>query len=326
VNDISASPAPRSFPAPASVSPEAQAVLNAGAPPAFPMPPSSDGTSWEMLIGMLNDALLPSLQARLVEAPADAALETIAGAAVYRGRPHAPRPEFAGKIVMHLHAGAMALYGGECVKYFALSEAWHMGCEVVSVDFRCPPRHPYPAALDDAVAVYRELLATHGAPNIVVTGISGGGNIAAAAMHRLRDEGDPLPAGLVLQTAHVDLTESGDTWTTNVGLDTALSGSAAAFNQLYAAGQDLRQPLLSPLFGDFARGYPRTLIQTGTRDLLLSSSVLMHRALREAGLEAELHVGEAMPHGGFGGKAPEDQAMRAEIRRFLSKCWGVEPS
>jgi monoterpene epsilon-lactone hydrolase len=323
VNDIAK---PRSFPAPASVSPEAQAVLNAGPPAAFPLPPASDGAAWETIINLLNEALLPSLKARLADAPAAAQLETLAGVPVYRGRPHAPRPEFAGRLVMHLHAGAMALYGGECVKYFAISEAWHMGCEVVSVDFRCPPKHPYPAALDDAVAVYRELAAAHGAQNIVVTGISGGGNIAAAAMHRLRDEGAGLPAGLVLQTAHVDLTESGDTWTTNVGLDTALSGSAAAFNQLYAVGKDLRQPLLSPLFGDFSKGYPRTLVQTGTRDLLLSSSVLMHRALRDAGLEAELHVGEAMPHGGFGGKAPEDEAMRTEIRRFLAKCWDVRLS
>jgi acetyl esterase/lipase len=313
----------RIFPVPRSLSAEAQAVLNAGPPPAFPMPDTGDGAAWEQLIGVLNEALLSSLKARLADAAATAELETIAGVPVYRGRPRDPRPEFAGKVVMHLHAGAMALYGGECVRWFAISEASHMRCDVVSVDFRCPPAHPFPAGLDDAVAVYRVLAATHGAENIIVTGVSGGGNIAAAAMHALRDAGDPLPAGLVLETAHVDLTESGETWTTNVGLDTALAGSAAAFNRLYAAGADLGGPLLSPLFGDFARGYPRTLIQTGTRDLLLSSSVLMHRALRDAGVEAELHVWEAMPHGGFGGRTPEDESMRAEIRRFLTKCWGV---
>ena len=76
---------------------------------------------------------------------------------------------------------------------------------------------------------------------------------------------------------------------------------------------------LSPLFADFAKGFAPTLIQTGTRDLFLSNSALMHRKLRTAGIEAELHVWEGMPHGGFGGTAPEDAEIFAETRRFIEK-------
>ena len=90
----------------------------------------------------------------------------------------------------------------------------------------------------------------------------------------------------------------------------------------YAAGHDLTDPYISPLFGDLT-GLPPTLVQTGTRDVLLSNSVLIHRKLRKAGVEAELHVWEAMPHGGFGpfgsGDAPENREIDDEVRRFIGR-------
>ena len=99
-----------------------------------------------------------------------------------------------------------------------------------------------------------------------------------------------------------------------------LKGGLAACNALYAAGADLADPYVSPLYGDFVTGFPPTLIQSGTRDLFLSNSVLMHRQLRRAGVEAELHVWEAMPHGGFGmGEAPENREIDAEVRRFIER-------
>ena len=179
-----------------------------------------------------------------------------------------------------------------------------------------PPDHPYPAALDDCLAVYRALLEVRAPDRIVVGGASAGGNLAAALMLRARDEGLPLPAALVLLTPEVDLTESGDSFRTNLGIDTVLVRSLADANALYAGGHDLTDPYLSPLFGDVA-GFPPTFLQTGTRDLFLSNTVRMHRKLRAAGVDAELHVFEAMPHGGFWG-APEDTEMAEEVRRFLA--------
>ena len=197
--------------------------------------------------------------------------------------------------------------------------ALRTGFAVLSPDYRMPPDHPYPAGLDDCVAVYRALVERFGAANIVVSGTSAGGNLAAAAMLRARDEGLPLPAGLVLLTPEVDLTESGDSFRTLLGLDRL--GLLKRLNLLYAAGHPLEHPYLSPLFADFSKGFPRTFLQTGTRDLFLSNTVRTHRALCNAGVEAELHVWEAMPHGGFGG-TPEDEELSAAFRRFVLSCFG----
>ena len=148
-------------------------------------------------------------------------------------------------------------------------------------------------------------------------GASAGGNLAAALILRARDEGLPLPAAAILQTPELDLTESGDSFRTNLGLDSVLTGSLMPANLLYAAGHDLAHPYLSPLFGDFARGFPPTFLTTGTRDLFLSNTVRMHRALRAADVPTELHVMEAAPHGGFFGTAPEDAQVTRDLRRFV---------
>ena len=153
--------------------------------------------------------------------------------------------------------------------------------------------------------------------DIVVGGGSAGGNLAAALLVRAKDEGLPMPAALVLITPEVDLTESGDSFRTNLGVDNVL-GPLTELNLLYANGHDLAHPYLSPLFADVT-GFPPTFVQAGTRDLFLSNAVRMHRKLRAAGVDAELHVFEAMPHGGFGGLAPEDFEVKAELRRFLDR-------
>jgi len=189
------------------------------------------------------------------------------------------------------------------------------GLHTWSVDYRMPPDHPYPAALDDCLTVYKALLEQRRPDQIVVGGGSAGGNLAAALMLRARDESLPMPACLVLITPEVDLTESGDTFSTNLGIDTVLTQRLTGSINLYANGADLTDPYLSPLFGDLS-AFPPTFLQSGTRDLFLSNTVRMHRALRDVGVGAELHVWEAMPHGGFMG-APEDAQIAAELRRFL---------
>ncbi len=141
--------------------------------------------------------------------------------------------------------------------------------------------------------------------------------MAAAVTLRARDEGLPLPAALILLTPEADLTESGDSFQTNLGIDNVLTESLADSIALYAGDHDLRHPYLSPLFGDLAAPFPPTLLQAGTRDLFLSNTVRMHRKLRSGGVDAQLHVFEAMPHGGFFG-APEDDELTDEIRRFLT--------
>jgi acetyl esterase/lipase len=219
-------------------------------------------------------------------------------------------------IYLDIHGGALIMGGGDVCRLMSSTMAISTGMIHWAVDYRMPPLHPYPAPLDDCIAVYRALLEQRAPADIFVGGGSAGGNLAAALLARAKDDGLPMPAGLLLLTPEVDLTESGDSFTTNLGIDNVL-GRLMQTNLLYANGHDLSHPYLSPLFADVT-GFPPTFLQAGTRDLFLSNTVRMHRKLRNAGVDAELHVWEAMPHGGFGG-APEDLEIRVELRRFLDR-------
>lgn len=142
-------------------------------------------------------------------------------------------------------------------------------------------------------------------------------------MLRGRDEGLPMPAGLLLLTPATDMAGIGDTRETNRFLDVSLYGGAGEGPASYAGTADVNHPYLSPVYGTFTKAWPPTLLASGTRDLLLSDTVRMHRALRRAGVAAELHVTEAGAHGGFMGTAPEDQELMAECKRFCDEAWGL---
>jgi epsilon-lactone hydrolase len=221
---------------------------------------------------------------------------------------------------LDFHGGALVFGGGEACRAQTQMHADQHGALCYGVDYRMPPGHPYPAALDDAMAAYRYVIERHNPSHIIVGGRSAGGNLAVAMLLRAKDEGVPLPAGLILLSPEVDLTESGDSFQINQMVDVVLPGSLMRNNELYADGADLSHPYLSPLFGDFT-GFPPTFLQSGTRDLFLSNTVRMHRALRRARVDAELHIFEAMPHGGFMGGTPEDQELAEEVFWFVKSRW-----
>ena len=128
-----------------------------------------------------------------------------------------------------------------------------------------------------------------------------------------------MPAAAILLSPGTDLTCSGDTFQTNRGVDTVLTDSEGIPLKLYAGGHDPTHPYLSPVNGDFSRGFPPTLLASGTRDVLLSDTVRLHRALRAADIRAELHVLEAAPHGFFRGTTPEDVELAREVRLFIDE-------
>jgi acetyl esterase/lipase len=311
-------PRPRP-PIPTGLSDQARQYLEIAEPFGDSRPPSdlNDLDGWSRYIDARNQLLEKNLAARL---PADLPLLRsefeIDGVRTYvlrrRDLPERPDPP----IYLDIHGGALIMGGGEACQVMASAGALRRDMITWAVDYRMPPLHPYPASLDDCLAVYRRALDQRSPEDVFVGGGSAGGNLAAALMLRARDEGLPMPAALVLLSPEVDLTESGDSFHTNLGIDHVL-GLLMQVNLLYANGHDLADPYLSPLFGDVA-GFPPTFLQTGTRDLFLSNTARMHRKLRAAGVEADLHVFEAMPHGGFGG-APEDQEIGTEVQHFLDK-------
>jgi monoterpene epsilon-lactone hydrolase len=309
----------RSIPVPSSVSPEAQRALAGGADliaasAGAPYPALDDLAGWRAYVEFADSMLLSMFEAQA--APLAGTVETmhVGDVAVVDIIPDdVDRSDL---VQLDIHGGALIMGAGDCCRVMAMHAAARTRLHTWSVDYRMPPDHPYPAALDDCIAVYRALLEVRPADRIVVGGASAGGNLAAALMLRAHDEGLPLPAALILLSPEVDLTESGDSFRTNLGIDSVLTRSLADANALYAGDHDLAHPYLSPLFGDLT-SFPPTFLQTGTRDLFLSNTVRMHRALRAAGVDAELHVFEAMPHGGFWG-APEDREVADEVRRFVA--------
>jgi acetyl esterase/lipase len=315
----------RTIPFPQSISAEARAALarlvgEDGLPvnARYDMPAPDDFTGWMAMKAAADAHYAAAVKGLAGSLRATAATIAVEDAAVHVATPPAPFDER--HALIDLHGGALVVGGGEACRVGACRQADQHGVRCYGVDYRMPPEHPYPAALDDCMAAYRLVLDRHAPEDVVICGRSAGGNLAAAMLLRARDEGLPMPAGLVLLSPEIDLTESGDSFHTHQMIDLVLPRPLRSTNLLYAGGADLADPYLSPLFGD-VRGFPRTFLQSGTRDLFLSNTVRMHRALRKAGVEAELHVFEAMPHGGFMGGTPEDRDLEADIRRFVQACW-----
>jgi epsilon-lactone hydrolase len=313
----------RDIPPPSTISQAAQKVLSDGTSmPRMTWPSPIDKDAWRKQIAA-GEATREQMAATLL-AGVRASIETtrIAGVPCYDCVPSGgARGD--GPVYLFAHCGAFVFGAGSFAKAQGARYADSIGMRTVSVDYRMPPDHPFPVAPEDCVAVYSALIEKIDPRRVVIGGSSAGGNIAAAATLMIRDRGLPLPAGTVLLTPEVDLTESGDTFRTNESLDVVLKGGLPDCNALYADGHDLRDPYLSPLFGDFTKGFPPTLVQSGTRDLFLSNSVLIHRKLRDAGIDAELHVWEAMPHGGFiPGDAPENAQIKVEVARFIKRVVG----
>ena len=308
----------RSIPVPAHLSAEAAGVLGMGRMELFPFPAQDDIDGWRSLIAMREEASLGFLTALFERLPVTGETIVVDGVTVYDLLPGDADPEDP-RVYLDIHGGALITGSGDACRGMGAMAAVRNGIRTWSVDYRMPPDHPYPAALDDCLAVYRQLLRDHPPDQLVVGGTSAGGNLAAALVLRARDEGLPMPAAAVLSSPEVDLTESGDSFRTNLGVDSVLTESLVPANLLYADGHDLNDPYLSPLFGDFTGGFPPTILSSGTRDLFLSNTVRMHRALRAAGVPAELHLMEAAPHGGFFGASPEDAEIGREVRRFIGR-------
>jgi epsilon-lactone hydrolase len=222
--------------------------------------------------------------------------------------------------VLYLHGGAYVLGWPSLYRDLTWRIAIATEASVLCIDYRLAPEHPFPAALDDAVAAYRWLLAQGAdARRIAIAGDSAGGGLMLATLLRLRDEGTPLPAAAATVSPWTDLALTGGSFRPNGGKDPMVPVEAAGRAvEFYLAGADPRHPYASPLYGDPA-GLPPTLILAGSDEVLRDDAVRMADRMRAAGCEIEIDVRPNMFHGWhlFSRLMPESRHAIARVGAFL---------
>ena len=202
-----------------------------------------------------------------------------------------------GRVLINLHGGGFNSDSGSLIEGVPISNLAKI--KVVSVYYRLAPENPFPAAVDDVVAVYKELLKTYKPRSIGIFGTSAGAILTAQATVRLKQLGLPLPGALGIFSGLADFSRPGDSWQlfTLNGFPGTLQPTDPnhPHDDPYVGKTDRQDPVLSPLFADL-HGMPPSLSVTSTRDILLSSTTVFHRALLGAGDDAQLVVFEALPH------------------------------
>jgi monoterpene epsilon-lactone hydrolase len=251
---------------------------------------------------------------------------TIDGVRAFVVTPETIRPENRNRLLIHMHGGCYVLNPGEAGLPEAIFMAGFGGFKVISVDYRMPPEAYFPAALDDGMTVWKASVKATDPKNIAIFGTSAGGALTLEMVLRAKQEGLALPGAIAPGTPMSDTTKTGDTFYTNELLDNVLvsrDGFCDAGAKVYANGQDLKDPMLSPVYGD-VHGFPPTILTSGTRDLLLSNTVRVHRKLRQAGVEAVLQVYEGQSHAHYirDDTAPETKEVFGEIASFFDKHLG----
>lgn len=313
------------YPVPSTISDEAKKILataiNIDAKNVI-APSSTD--AWLKVIEDTNAPYLAIAQALASMDGLSVEKTEIAGVTVRIITPDSIPDDRQQKVLINLHGGGYALLGGELSIMESVGMALAGGFKVIAVDYRMPPLHPFPAAVDDGVAVYQALLQDYAETDIAIFGASAGGGLTASVTIAARDAGLPLPAAVVLNTPWCDLDKIGDSYFSNDGVDPVLSsydGRLGQMASIYAGKEDFSHPLISPVYADYSKGFPPAMLVSGTRDLLLSCTVRLHRALRAANIEADLHVFEAMWHGFM--TVPEGQIANAETVAFLEKHFSL---
>jgi len=307
----------RIVPVPTTISPEAQKWLAR---------PASDAATHESIADQRKGT--DGWQARAGEEskqlyPVNVEQSTIAGVPVRIVSPLSIPDAKKDRVLINVHGGGFHVDSGSLTESVPIANLTQT--KVVSILYRLAPEHPFPAAVDDTVAVYKELLKTYKPANMALYGTSAGAILTAEVASRLKQLGLPEPAALGIFSGMGDLSQPGDSiamYALN-GLSGHLDPPIAdAHDHDYTGTTDPKDPVLSPLYADL-HGMPPTLFITSGRDLLLSGTTILHRAFLHAGVDAELVVFEALPHAFWNTPSlPESKEADKMMADFFDKHVG----
>lgn len=228
------------------------------------------------------------------------------------------------KILVYTHGGGYTQLSANTTLGGALEIANTTGLRMISVDYTLAPFSKWNQTTDQILSVIQDLRSNQGYPmdNLAMIGDSAGGDMTLGSVLKMRDTGIGLPGAVVVLSPNTDLTLTGDTVTTLRDADPILNADAVKIMvSTYANPNEYTIPYVSPIYGNFTEGFPPTLIQVGTKEILLSDSVRLYQALDQAHIPVKLDVYEGMPHVFQGALAntPESKIAISKINDFLKE-------
>jgi epsilon-lactone hydrolase len=315
----------RSVPVPSTVSPQMAKIIGAPLRTNWNVLPNS-GDEWKPVADAGAAGIIKNVPGMTERLHVKVEKTTIDGVRAFIVTPDVIPSENRNRLLIHVHGGCYVLNPGEAALPEAMFMAGFGHFKVIAVDYRMPPEAYFPAALDDGITVYKNAIKTTDPKNIAIFGSSAGGALTLEMILKARQDGLPLPGAIAPGTPMSDVTKVGDSFVTNAMLDNVLvspDGFCDAGTKVYANGHDMKDPLLSPVYGDM-HGFPPAILTSGTRDLLLSNTVRVHRKLRQAGVDAVLQVFEGQSHAQYyrDDTSPEAKEVFEEIAGFFDKHLG----
>lgn len=308
---------------PLTISKEAQkelAAIYASRAYARVFPDADDLDGWKATHDAAEETSRPANDKAVADNKVTVTELTLGGVPVLDIRPEGWEDD--GKVLVYTHGGAYTLFSARTTMRTAAPMARVTGRRIISVDYTTSPFARWDVIQEQVLSVFRALQEQgYEMQDLAIYGDSAGGGLAASTVLNLRDQGMGLPAAVVLLSPWVDISDAGDTIQTlgytdpslNYGLTLATSAEA------YAGGLNLKDPRVSPVYGDFTKGFSPALITDGTKVIFLSASVRLYQALEAAGQVAKLDIYEGMWHVFQQNPTPETEVSFSKIKVFLDQ-------
>ncbi len=307
---------------PTTISPEAQEVLDKFPPNTKTLPASDDLNVWKKVWQEKEESKKED-NAKVVDYYKPVIQERkLGGVPLLDIKPK--NWEDNGKVLIYIHGGAYVLYSAASTLTSSVPVADVTDLRVISVDYTVAPFARWDKITDQIIQVIKELIKEgYGVENIAIYGDSAGGGLTAGTVLKMRDQGLSIPAAVVLWSPWSDITETGDTYETLKNRDPILvyDNFLANAANAYADTVDWKNPYVSPVYGDYSKGFPPTLIQVGTKEIFFSNSVRHYQTLDQAKIPVKFDPYEGMWHDFqlLNWELPESELARQKMAVFLAE-------